>query len=64
MLPTIALKIDVDTFVGTRDGIHNLLRILQQFGIRVTFYFSLGPDNSGKAIRRIFHKGFRDVLLR
>ena len=64
MPPTIALKIDVDTFVGTRDGIPNLLRILQQFGIRATFYFSLGPDNSGKAIRRIFHKGFLSKMFR
>jgi peptidoglycan/xylan/chitin deacetylase (PgdA/CDA1 family) len=58
------LKIDVDTFIGTRDGIPNLIRILQQFGIRATFYFSLGPDNSGKAIRRIFHRGFLSKMLR
>jgi peptidoglycan/xylan/chitin deacetylase (PgdA/CDA1 family) len=64
MSPTVALKIDVDTFVGTRDGIPNLLRILQQFRIRATFYFSLGPDNSGKAIRRIFHKGFLSKMFR
>jgi len=64
MPPTIALKVDVDTFIGTRDGIPNLLRILQQFGIRATFYFSLGPDNSGKAIRRIFHRGFLSKMLR
>jgi peptidoglycan/xylan/chitin deacetylase (PgdA/CDA1 family) len=63
-LPTIALKVDVDTFIGTRDGIPNLLRILQQFGIRATFYFSLGPDNSGKAIRRIFRRGFLKKMLR
>lgn len=63
-LPTIAFKIDVDTFIGTRDGVPNLLRILQQFGIRATFYFSLGPDNSGKAIRRIFRKGFLKKMLR
>jgi len=64
MPPKIALKVDVDTFVGTRDGIPNLLRILKDFGIRATFYFSLGPDNSGKAIRRIFHKGFLRKMLR
>ena len=63
-LPTIALKVDVDTFIGTRDGIPNLLRIFQQFGIRATFYFSLGPDNSGRAIRRIFRKGFLKKMLR
>jgi undecaprenyl phosphate-alpha-L-ara4FN deformylase len=64
LLPTIALKVDVDTFIGTRDGIPNLLRIFQQFGIRATFYFSLGPDNSGKAIRRIFRTGFLKKMLR
>ncbi|HIJ86706.1 MAG TPA: 4-deoxy-4-formamido-L-arabinose-phosphoundecaprenol deformylase [Desulfuromonadales bacterium] len=64
MPPAVALKVDVDTFVGTRDGIPNLLRILLQFGIRATFYFSLGPDNSGKAIRRIFHRGFLSKMLR
>jgi peptidoglycan/xylan/chitin deacetylase (PgdA/CDA1 family) len=63
-LPVIAFKVDVDTFIGTRDGIPNLLRILQEFGIRATFYFSLGPDNSGKAIRRVFRKGFLKKMLR
>jgi len=41
-----------------------LLEILDRFGIKATFYFSLGPDNSGKAIRRIFHKGFLKKMLR
>jgi len=60
----IALKVDVDTFEGTRDGVPQLLEILDRFGIKATFYFSLGPDNSGKAIRRIFHKGFLKKMLR
>ncbi len=61
---TIALKVDVDTFIGTRDGVPNLIEVLARFGIRATFYFSLGPDNSGKAIRRIFKKGFLSKMLR
>lgn len=63
--PVVALKIDVDTFVGTRDGVPQLLAMLADLGIRATFYFSLGPDNSGKAIRRVFsQKGFLRKMLR
>jgi peptidoglycan/xylan/chitin deacetylase (PgdA/CDA1 family) len=61
---TVALKVDVDTFVGTHDGVPKLLDIFGRFGIKATFYFSLGPDNSGKAIRRIFRKGFLQKMLR
>lgn len=60
----VALKVDVDTFSGTCNGVPRLLEILGRFGISATFYFSMGPDNSGKAIRRIFGKGFlRKMLL-
>jgi peptidoglycan/xylan/chitin deacetylase (PgdA/CDA1 family) len=62
---TVALKVDVDTYMGTREGVPKLLEILNSAGIRATFYFSLGPDNSGKAIRRIFtRKGFLKKMLR
>lgn len=63
--PVVALKVDVDTYSGTRDGVPRLLGILERFGIRATFYFSMGPDNSGKAICRIFtRKGFPRRMLR
>jgi peptidoglycan/xylan/chitin deacetylase (PgdA/CDA1 family) len=63
--PVVALKVDVDTYAGTRDGVPRLLEILERFGIKATFYFSMGPDNSGKAIRRIFtRKGFLAKMLR
>lgn len=62
---TVALKINVDTYAGTRDGVPLLLDILQDAGIKATFYFSLGPDNSGKAVRRLFtRKGFLRKVLR
>ncbi|HJV65428.1 MAG TPA: 4-deoxy-4-formamido-L-arabinose-phosphoundecaprenol deformylase [Geomonas sp.] len=62
---TVALKVDVDTFAGTRDGVPRLLDIMGKAGVHATFYFSMGPDNSGKAIRRIFtRKGFLQKMLR
>ncbi len=63
--PVVAIKVDVDTYAGTRKGVPRLLEIFESLGIRATFYFSLGPDNSGKAIRRVFtRKGFLKKMLR
>ncbi len=65
MPPVIALKVDVDTYIGTLDGVPALVNVFRKFGISATFYFSLGPDNSGKAIRRIFtRKGFLAKMIR
>ncbi len=62
---TVALKIDVDTYAGTRDGVPLLLELLQRHGARGTFYFCMGPDHTGRALRRIFtHKGFLQKALR
>lgn len=54
----VAIKVDVDTDRGTRIGVSNLLALLRELGIKATFLFSLGPDNTGRAIRRIFRPGF------
>lgn len=55
---TVAIKIDVDTEIGTRIGVPKLLATLKKEKIPATFYLSLGPDNTGRAIKRIFRKGF------
>ena len=54
----LALKIDVDTFRGTRDGVPRLVEILRRHGADATFLFSLGPDHTGRAIKRVFRPGF------
>lgn len=54
----IALKIDVDTERGTREGVPRLANALEKLGVRATFLFSLGRDHTGRAIRRVFRKGF------
>lgn len=64
MKTVLALKIDVDTLKGYLDGVPAMLSLLKKFGVRTSFYFSFGPDNSGKAIRRIFRKGFLKKMFR
>lgn len=54
----LALKIDVDTLRGTREGVPALLDILRRHQVGATFLFSVGPDHTGRAIKRIFRPGF------
>ncbi len=62
-LKKLALKVDVDTYRGTLEGVPRLVDLFEKHGVKATFFFSLGPDTSGKAIKRIFRKGFvRKVL--
>ncbi|MEI7613471.1 MAG: polysaccharide deacetylase family protein [Betaproteobacteria bacterium] len=60
----LALKIDVDTWRGTREGVPRLLEILQRHQAQATFLFSLGPDHTGRAIKRVFRKGFLQKVSR
>lgn len=62
--PLLAIKIDVDTDRGTRIGVPNLLALFDEFQIKATFLFSLGPDNTGRAIKRIFRPGFLSKVSR
>lgn len=62
--PRLALKVDVDTDRGTREGVPPLARLLAERGIQATFLFALGPDNTGRAIRRIFRPGFFSKVSR
>jgi undecaprenyl phosphate-alpha-L-ara4FN deformylase len=54
----IALKVDVDTERGTREGVPNLVADLRGSGVPACFLFSLGPDQTGRAITRLFRPGF------
>ena len=63
-MPQLALKIDVDTFRGTREGVPRLLDILKRHEVGATFLFSLGPDHTGRAIRRALRPGFMQKVGR
>lgn len=56
---TVALRIDVDTFRGTRDGLPRLLSALQRRGVRATWFVTLGPDNMGRHVRRMLKPSLR-----
>lgn len=60
----VAIKLDVDTLAGYLHGVPALLDLFEKKSIRASIFFSMGPDNSGKAIRRIFRKGFINKMIR
>jgi undecaprenyl phosphate-alpha-L-ara4FN deformylase len=60
----LALKIDVDTYRGTRNGVPRLVELLKKHDAGATFLFSLGPDHTGRAIKRVFRRGFMGKVRR
>lgn len=60
----LAIKVDIDTLRGYREGMPRMLELFKKHSIKASIFFSFGPDNSGKAIRRIFRKGFISKMLR
>ncbi len=63
-MPRIALKIDVDTYRGTREGALRLAGLLEKLSVKASFLFSLGPDHTGRAIKRAFRRGFLGKVKR
>jgi len=64
MKKTLALKVDVDTLRGTLIGVPQLLALFRKHQVGATFLFSLGPDHTGRAIKRVFRKGFFSKVKR
>ncbi len=63
-MPLLALKIDVDTYRGTLQGVPKLVEALRRHQAQATFLFSLGPDHTGRAIKRVFRRGFMKKVSR
>ncbi len=60
----LALQIHVDTYRGTREGVPRLVDVLKRYKAQATFFFSLGPDHTGRAIKRVFRPGFLGKVSR
>ncbi|MEE9911116.1 MAG: polysaccharide deacetylase family protein [Deltaproteobacteria bacterium] len=43
----------MDTYWGMKNGVPRLLRTLKDFHVQGTFFLSIGPDNSGRALLQL-----------
>ena len=58
MAMKLALRIDVDTRAGLREGVPRLLELFRRYSVRASFFVTFGPDHSGRAIKRLLRPSF------
>jgi undecaprenyl phosphate-alpha-L-ara4FN deformylase len=50
--------VDVDTRRGLAEGVPRLLELFRRASVRASFFVTMGPDRSGRAIRRALRPSF------
>ena len=63
-MPDLALKVDVDTFRGMKEGVPAIARILDARGLKASFFISFGPDRSGLAVLQLLRPAFLKKMIR
>src|SRR5439155_1207770 len=61
---TVALRVDVDTRRGLEEGAPRLLELFRRRDLRATFFVTMGPDRSGRALRRALRPSFLRKMWR
>jgi peptidoglycan/xylan/chitin deacetylase (PgdA/CDA1 family) len=57
----LALKVDVQTYRGTLEGVPRLLECLRRHGAHATFFFTLGTEHTGARLLRMGSRALRRV---
>jgi undecaprenyl phosphate-alpha-L-ara4FN deformylase len=60
----LALKVDIDTYKGFRDGLPTILKTLGERGLKASFFVTFGPDRSGLAIIQMLRPRFFMKMLK